>query len=190
MHENLIHRYCRAVGSYLPCSPRQKREILLGLRQRLEDHCAEHPESAEDLEAAFGTPQAVAAAYIDDMDTGELLAALRQRGCRVGIVSNKPDATVQRLAERFFPGIPAFGESPACPRKPAPDMVYRALKELGADRGSAVYVGDSEVDAATARNAGVPLIGVSWGFRGRQALEECGVEQIADTAAEVAEFPR
>lgn len=79
MHEKLIHRYCRAVGSYLPCSPRQKREILLGLRQRLEDHCAEHPESAEDLEAAFGTPQAVAAAYIDDMDTGELLAALRQR---------------------------------------------------------------------------------------------------------------
>lgn len=79
MHKKLIHRYCRAVGSYLPCSLRQKREILLGLRQRLEDHCAEHPESAEDLEAAFGTPQAVAAAYIDDMDTGELLAALRQR---------------------------------------------------------------------------------------------------------------
>lgn len=79
MHEKLIHRYCRAVGSYLPCSLRQKREILLGLRQRLEDHCAEHPESAEDLEAAFGTPQAVAAAYIDDMDTGELLAALRHR---------------------------------------------------------------------------------------------------------------
>lgn len=79
MHEKLIHRYCRAVGSYLPCSPRQKREILLGLRQRLEDHCAEHPEGAEDLEAAFGTPQAVAAAYIDDMDTGELLAALRHR---------------------------------------------------------------------------------------------------------------
>lgn len=79
MHEKLIYRYCRAVGSYLPCSLRQKREILLGLRQRLEDHCAEHPESAEDLEAAFGTPQAVAAAYIDDMDTGELLAALRQR---------------------------------------------------------------------------------------------------------------
>lgn len=79
MHKKLILRYCRAVGSYLPCSLRQKREILLGLRQRLEDHCAEHPESAEDLEAAFGTPQAVAAAYIDDMDTGELLAALRQR---------------------------------------------------------------------------------------------------------------
>ena len=79
MHEKLIHRYCRAAGSYLPCSPRQKRENLLGLRQRLEDHCAEHPESAEDLEAVFGTPQAVAAAYIDDMDTGELLAALRHR---------------------------------------------------------------------------------------------------------------
>ena len=120
----------------------------------------------------------------------ELLAALRQRGCRVGIVSNKPDATVQRLAEQFFPGVLAFGESPACPRKPAPDMVYRALEELGAGREDAVYVGDSEVDVATARNAGLPLIGVSWGFRGRQALEDCGAAQIADTAAEVAEFPR
>ena len=120
----------------------------------------------------------------------ELLAALRQRGCRVGIVSNKPDATVQRLAEQFFPGVPAFGESPACPRKPAPDMVYRALEELGAGREDAVYVGDSEVDVATARNAGLPLIGVSWGFRGRRALEDCGAAQIADTAAEVAEFPR
>ena len=89
MHEKLIRRYCRAVGSYLPCSLRQKREILLGLRQRLEDHCAEHPESAKDLEAAFGTPQAVAAAYIDDMDTGELLAALRQRRriLRVGLLA-------------------------------------------------------------------------------------------------------
>ena len=79
MHEKLIRRYCRAVGSYLPCSRRQKREILQGLRQRLEDCCAEHPEGTESFEAFFGTPQAVAAAYIDDMDTGELLAALRQR---------------------------------------------------------------------------------------------------------------
>ena len=79
MHKKLIHRYCRAVGSYLPCSPRQKREILLGLRQRLEDCCAEHPEGTESFEAFFGTPQAVAAADIDDLDTGELLAAVRQR---------------------------------------------------------------------------------------------------------------
>ncbi len=57
MHEKLIRRYCRAVGSYLPCSRRQKREILQGLRQRLEDCCSEHPENSKRLEAFFGTPR-------------------------------------------------------------------------------------------------------------------------------------
>lgn len=78
MHEKLIRRYCRAVGSYLPCSPRQKREILLGLRQRLEDHCAEHRKARRTWRPSSARPGG-GAAYIDDMDTGELLAALRHR---------------------------------------------------------------------------------------------------------------
>lgn len=78
MTEKDIRRYCRAVGSYLPCSRRQKRQILWDLRQRLAEYCGEHPNGAT-LEENFGTPQQVAAGYVDDMDTTELLHALRYR---------------------------------------------------------------------------------------------------------------
>ena len=115
----------------------------------------------------------------------ELLERLTRQGCRVAIVSNKPHGAACELAEKFFPGVPTFGESPATPRKPAPDMVFHALASLGAEKGTAVYVGDSEVDVQTARNAGLPLIAVSWGFRGRQALAEAGAATIVDAAAEI-----
>ena len=78
MTEKDIRRYCRAVGSYLPCSRRQKRQILRDLRQRLAEYRGEHPDGAS-LEEQFGTPQQVAAGYVDDMDTTELLHALRYR---------------------------------------------------------------------------------------------------------------
>ena len=115
----------------------------------------------------------------------EMLKRLRQRGCKVAIVSNKPHGAACELAERFFPGVPTFGERPEIPRKPAPDMVFHALAALGAGKEGAVYVGDSEVDVQTARNAGLPVIGVAWGFRGREALAAAGAETIVDTAAEL-----
>ena len=115
----------------------------------------------------------------------EMLKRLRQRGCKVAIVSNKPHGAACELAERFFPGVPTFGERPETPRKPAPDMVFHALTALGAGKEGAVYVGDSEVDVQTARNAGLPVIGVAWGFRGREALAAAGAETIVDTAAEL-----
>ena len=115
----------------------------------------------------------------------EMLKRLRQRGCKVAIVSNKPHGAACELAERFFPGVPTFGESPETPRKPAPDMVFHALTALGAGKEGAVYVGDSEVDVKTARIAGLPVIGVAWGFRGREALAAAGAETIVDTAAEL-----
>ena len=115
----------------------------------------------------------------------ELLERLTRQGCRVAIVSNKPHGAACELAEKFFPGVPTFGESPATPRKPAPDMVFHALTALGAEKDTDVYVGDSEVDVQTARNAGLPLIAVSWGFRGREALAEAGAATIVDAAAEI-----
>ena len=115
----------------------------------------------------------------------ELLERLTRQGCRVAIVSNKPHGAACELAQRFFPGVPTFGEGPAAPRKPAPDMVFHALASLGAKKDTAVYVGDSEVDVQTARNARLPLIAVSWGFRGREALAAAGAERIVDTAEEI-----
>ena len=115
----------------------------------------------------------------------EVLAALQVQGVKTAVVSNKPDATTKKLAERFFPGLPAFGQRDDIPKKPAPDMVYHALQTLDETAETAIYVGDSEVDVATARNAGLPLIAVSWGFRTREQLVAAGAETIVDTAEEL-----
>ena len=97
----------------------------------------------------------------------------------LAIVSNKPDTAVKPLCERYFPGIYARGESADCPRKPAPDMVFKAMEAIGADR--CVYVGDSEVDVLTAKNAGVPCLSVLWGFRLREEMEAVGGIHFCET---------
>ena len=113
----------------------------------------------------------------------EMLTALRERGCHIAVVSNKMMAATQELVRHFFPEIPvAIGEHEAggIRKKPAPDTVFAALRELAAipvptslarsSSSSAVYVGDSDVDLATARNAALPCISVLWGFRDREFL--------------------
>ena len=115
----------------------------------------------------------------------ELIHELKKRGCRMAVVSNKMMAATQELVHHFFPEIEvAIGEDEAAGirKKPAPDTVFVAMKQLG--EGSAVYVGDSDVDLATARNSGLPCISVLWGFRDRDFLLAHGattfVEQPLD----------
>ena len=112
---------------------------------------------------------------------------LRRRGLRVAIVSNKLQPAVTDLNLRYFGNlIPvAIGEAPGVRRKPAPDMVNDALAALGADKSRAVYVGDSEVDIETARNAGIPCISVTWGFRDREQLVEAKATELAADAGEL-----
>ena len=106
--------------------------------------------------------------------------------CPVGIVSNKPDPSVKQLCADYFPGIYALGERADCPRKPAPDMVYAAMKELGMDR--CIYVGDSDIDVRTAQNAAVPCMCVLWGFRDRDQLEAVGGSVFCDDPSRLAEM--
>ena len=103
-----------------------------------------------------------------------IMEALRKLGEKypMAVVSNKPDSAVKPLCAAYFPGLYARGESTDCPRKPAPDMVFKAMEAIGVER--CVYVGDSEVDVLTARNAGVPCLSVLWGFRDRTEIEEAG----------------
>jgi phosphoglycolate phosphatase len=115
----------------------------------------------------------------------ELIHELKKRGCRMAVVSNKMMAATQELVHHFFPEIEvAIGEDEAAGirKKPAPDTVFAAMKQLG--EGSALYVGDSDVDLATARNSGLPCISVLWGFRDRDFLLAHGattfVEQPLD----------
>ena len=108
--------------------------------------------------------------------------ALIEQGVKVAVVSNKPDATTKKLGAMFFPGLPAFGQRDDVPKKPAPEMVWKAMETLGVTADEAVYVGDSEVDVATARNAGLPLVAVNWGFRTTEQLVEAGAKEIVATA--------
>ena len=119
----------------------------------------------------------------------EALAILKGK-YPLAIVSNKPDTAVKVLCADYFPGIYARGESADCPRKPAPDMVFKAMEAIGVE--SCIYVGDSEVDVLTAQNAGVPCLSVLWGFRDRTDMEEVGgsvfCEKTADLAAKLEEM--
>lgn len=120
----------------------------------------------------------------------ELIKALKAAGVKTAIVSNKPDSMVQTLATVYYPGVPdvVLGERDGLARKPAPDMVQFALKAIGAEAGRSIYVGDTEVDILTARNAGLGCISVPWGFRSREQLEKAGADPIADTVEELARY--
>ena len=114
----------------------------------------------------------------------EALTALKAK-YPVAVVSNKPDAAVKTLCAQEFPGVYALGEAPDCPRKPAPDMFWKACRAIGAD--TCVHVGDSEVDVRTAKNAGVPCLSVLWGFRDREEIEAECVAHFCEKTEELAE---
>ncbi len=108
-------------------------------------------------------------------------------GYKLAVVSNKFDLAVKELCQDFFsPYITtAIGESSQTSPKPAPDTVYKAMEELHSLPEQCIYVGDSDVDISTAKNAGIPCISVSWGFRSRQFLSAHGASTIIDTAKEL-----
>ena len=99
------------------------------------------------------------------------------------IVSNKPDPAVKFLCKGFFPRLYALGETPGIPRKPAPDMVHFAMEQLGVER--CIYVGDSEVDVQTAKNAGAPCLSVVWGFRDEDVLMAAGAKYLCREPAQI-----
>ena len=111
--------------------------------------------------------------------------ALEELGRRypLAIISNKPDGAVKTLCQDYFPGIFALGESPLCPRKPSPDMVYLGMEKIGADR--CIYVGDSEVDVLTAKNAQVPCLSVLWGFREKEEIQAAGGEYFCESTGQL-----
>lgn len=102
----------------------------------------------------------------------------------IAIVSNKPDSAVKALCADYFPGYYALGEVSGCPRKPAPDMVYKAMEAIGAEK--AIYIGDSEVDVVTAKNAEIPCLSVLWGFRDKEDMEAVGAEYFCEKTEDLA----
>ena len=154
----------------------------------------EKPENCPDFDDVFAAFRAHYADHSNDCTCAypgimELLAKLKEAGAPMAIVSNKLDPAVKQLNEIYFKDFisVAIGENEAAgvKKKPAPDTVYAALRELGVSPEDAVYVGDSEVDIATAKNAGIPCISVTWGFRDRAWLLAHGAEIFCDTPEDV-----
>ena len=160
------------------------------LMERAIPHGAENP----DFEATFATFREHYMHH--SLDTTqpypgipETLAELKARGCRLAVVSNKMLAATVELCHHFFPDTieVAIGEHEAegIRKKPAPDTVFAALRELGVEKDRAVYVGDSDVDVQTAANSGLPCISVLWGFRDRDFLIQHGAKTFISAPSEL-----
>ena len=116
----------------------------------------------------------------------EVIDALQKENILCGIVSNKPHEAVVELKKKFFPNVTlAMGEKPNIPRKPSPQPLFEALKELGGEKENCLYIGDSEVDIITAKAANIPCIAMTWGFRDREELILAGAQHLADNAEEL-----
>lgn len=118
----------------------------------------------------------------------DLLNELHRRGKKVAVVSNKFYAATQELCKHFFGStlVPvAIGEREDIRKKPAPDTVIEAMKQLGVTAEGAVYIGDSDVDIETARNSGMPCISVLWGFRDKEFLLEHGAKTLVDKPMDI-----
>lgn len=119
----------------------------------------------------------------------ELLDSLRAAGVKLAVVSNKPDAAVKKLAGHYFPGVfhAAIGAMDGVAVKPAPDALRSAMRLLRVTAEETVYIGDSDVDVMTAKNAGTAGLFVTWGFRDETFLRERGAETLVHSAGEMAE---
>lgn len=121
----------------------------------------------------------------------EMLQALKEKNIRMAVLSNKPHGQTVDVVQTIF-GTDCFdliqGQTDAIPRKPDPAGVYYLLKKMNVPESECLYIGDSEVDIATGIAAGVSCVGVEWGFRSRQVLEDAGAEHIISTPDQLLQF--
>lgn len=117
----------------------------------------------------------------------ELLRELKDRGLRLGVVSNKPDNMTRHIVQALYPGLldAARGQRAGVPKKPDPTAVLEVAAEFGVQPEEVLYIGDSGVDMQTGVNAGMDTCGVLWGFRGEEELRTCGAEFLVQDAAEL-----
>lgn len=117
----------------------------------------------------------------------DALDALSKLGMKHAIVSNKVDFAVKALSREYFGDrmLSAVGDDPSRAKKPAPDSVWEAMRQMNVTAQEAVYIGDSDVDVITARNAGIPCIAVTWGFRSEECLIEAGAQHVARKPEEI-----
>jgi phosphoglycolate phosphatase len=179
-------RYAQLVGNglrnlakeALPTSARDDETADAACRDAL-DYYWEHPADYAKLYPGI-------AEFIAELRSGKG----RGHGIRTAVLSNKPDTLAQTVIGKLFPPYAfdvVIGERPDFPRKPDPAPALDIIAELDASPKETLFMGDSEIDLATARAAGCAFIGASWGFRGRQVLQAAGAGRIIDHPAELLE---
>ncbi len=120
----------------------------------------------------------------------DMLKKLKDNNIKTAVVTNKMHSAASDIVEFFFGDLidVTVGQVDGMAQKPEPDGIYKAIEFLGISKESTVYVGDSEVDCITAKNAGIPCIGVTWGFRDRDVLISNGADYTADTPSEIFDY--
>ncbi|MBQ8374904.1 MAG: HAD family hydrolase [Clostridia bacterium] len=182
-------------------SPRTREEVRAfignGVVKLTERAIGQEKESCENFDTVFKDFKLYYGEHCEDKTRAyegviELLTALKAAGKKVGVVSNKAAFAVEKLCEAYFGELVgvAIGEneSAGVKKKPAPDTVLLALKALNAKKETAVYVGDSEVDILTAKNAELPCISVSWGMKDGEFLLANGADVLVDTPDQIEQF--
>ena len=167
-----------------------------GIRRLVEAAIPEHlrlPEYVEKVRQDF------MAYYVEHIDIhtrpydgiAELIAELVQRGVKVAVASNKFQSGTERLVRSFFPDVEfvaVLGQRDGVPLKPDPQIDLEIIAAVGVEPCETMHIGDSGVDMQTAHAAGVKAVGVSWGFRSREELEQHGADVIVDMAVQVLEL--
>ena len=156
----------------LPEDRRDDEELLSDLVRRYNDYYCAH--CCDRSRAYPGIP--------------DMLRRLNGAGIRCAVISNKPHPQTRIVLETLFDTDDFFyaeGQSERFAKKPDAEALLDCIAQAGVSKDETIYVGDSNVDAAFAKNAGVNCIGATWGFRGRKELEEAGVTYLAETAEDI-----
>lgn len=117
-----------------------------------------------------------------------MIKKVKNHGFLLGILSNKPHKVTVRLAERYFPKNTfeiIYGQKDDFPKKPNPALLLHQIEVLSLDKNDVYFVGDTDVDMQTAKNAGVKSIGVLWGFRDKKELLDNGADYIISKPSEI-----
>lgn len=176
-----IDEYKRFVGN--------GREMLV--RRAMGDYYDEN--LARDVSAVFGDYYK---AHCNDNVSAyngcaQMLKKLSESGIKTAVLSNKPDEFVAEILSNVYPDhkfTAAWGKKACYPTKPNPSALLALLDEIDVIPDECLYIGDSDVDVYTAQNAGVKMIGVEWGFRGRAELIEAGAPFVVETSEQILEY--
>lgn len=156
----------RAIGAP---EHKDEQEIFETFRSHYAQHCAVKTKPYEGIE--------------------DVLKTLKKRGVKTAVLSNKSDAEVKKLIKDYFPNlfdvVEGENESAGFPRKPNPKGLLEVMRRLNASAEDTIYVGDSNVDIQTAKNAGVRCISVTWGFKEKAFLLSSGAKEMVDTPEDI-----